>query len=50
MCPCVGVFGFVASVVDFVVEFLFLLFIFDFVSMGVCLSEEEEDNEGEKMH
>ena len=54
MCPCVGVFGFVAFVVDFVVdfvvEFLFLRFIFYFVSMGVCVSEEEEDNGGEKMH
>ena len=45
VCPCVGVFGFVVSVVDF----WFLWLIFDFVPVGVRVSEEEEDNEGEKM-
>ena len=42
VCSCVGVFGFVVSVVDF----WFLWLIFDFVSVGVCVSEEEEDDEG----
>ena len=42
VCPCVGVFGFVV----FVVDFLFLWLIFDFVSMGVCASKEEADDEG----
>ena len=45
-----GVFDFVVFVVDFVVDFmvdfLFLWLIFDFVSMGVCASEEEADDEG----
>ena len=45
MCPCVGVFGFVVSVIDF----LFLWLIFYFVPVGVRVLEEEEDDEGEKM-
>ena len=47
MCPCVGVFGFVVSLGDFVVDFVvdfcgwfFILFV------GVCVSEEEADDEG----
>ena len=40
-----GVSDFVVFVVDFVVDFmvdfLFLWLIFDFVSMGVCVLEEE---------
>ena len=47
MCSCVGVFGFVVSlgdfVVDFVVDFCGWFFI---LSMGVCVSEEEADDEG----
>ena len=50
MCPCVGVFGFVVSlgdfVVDFVVDFLFFFRCFFILSMGVCVSEEEVDDEG----
>ena len=42
VCPCVGVFGFVV----FVVDFLFLWLIFDFVSMEVCASKQEADDEG----
>ena len=41
VCPCVGVFGIVASVVDF----LFFWLIFDFMSVGVCVSKEEVDDE-----
>ena len=41
MCPCVGVFGFVVFlgdfVVDFVVDFLFLWLIFDFDCGSVCI-------------
>ena len=37
VCSCVGLFDFLVSVVDF----LFLWLIFDFVSVGVCVSEEE---------
>ena len=40
VCPCVGVFGFVVSAGDFVVD-LFLI-----LSVGVCVSEEEADDEG----
>ena len=47
MCSCVGVFGFVVSlgdfVVDFVVDFCGWFFI---LSVGVCVSEEEADDEG----
>ena len=45
ICQCMGVFDFVVFVVefvvDFMVDFLFLWLIFDFVSMGVCVLEEE---------
>ena len=41
MCPCVGVFGFVVSmgdsVVDFVVDFRFLWLIFYFFCGSVCI-------------
>ena len=43
MCPCVGVFGFVVSLGDFVVDFCGWFFI---LSVGVCVSEEEADDEG----
>ena len=40
-----GVFGFVVSLGDFVVDFLFLWLIF-ILFVGVCVSEEEADDEG----
>ena len=41
-----GVFGFMVSVVDFVVNYLFFWLIFYFVYVGVCVSKEEADDKG----
>ena len=45
VCSCVGVFGFVVFVVDFVVDFLFLILCM-WECVCVCVLEEEEYDEG----